>query len=238
MEVIRNDAKIARYRKISQGASILGLAVLSVGLALAFTGNQAAIFYQWLVLIIGIMMWQVALNFTYKYVQRPRPDEVLDEALKSASYKSYMYHHYLPASHVLLTRSGPVVMLPKQQTGRVSVVGTEKGDRWRRHGSLFKRIMGREPGLANPTQEANLEISKLVKYVNERAPELDEIPVGAIVVFTQPEGKVTLEIDGANIPVIHATALRKYIKKQLGRPLPPEQFRRLKAVFDESVEEA
>lgn len=236
MEVIRNDAKIAKYRKISQGASILGLAVLSVGLALAFTGNQAAIFYQWIVLIIGILMWQVALNFTYKYVQRPRPDEVLDISLKSASYKSYFYHHYLPASHVLLTRSGPVVMLPKSQTGKITVKGTEKGDKWKRHGSLIKRMMGREPALANPTLEANMEISKLVKYVKERAPELDEIPIGAIVVFTQPEGKVTVEKDSPNIPVVHATELRKYIKKQLGRPLPPEQFRRLKAVFDESVE--
>ena len=100
----------------------------------------------------------------------------------------------------------------------------------------LKRIMGREPALGNPTQEANLEISKLVKYVNERAPELDEIPIGAIIVFTQPEGKVTLEKDSPNIPVVHATELRKYIKKQLSRPLPPEHFRRLKAVFDEQVE--
>ncbi len=236
MEIIRNDAKINKYRKISQGASILGLVVLSVGLALAFTGNEAAIFYQWVVLIIGIMMWQVALNFSYKYVQRPRPDEVLDVSLKSASYKSYFYHHYLPASHVLLTRSGPVILVPKVQTGKITVTGTEKGDKWKRQGSIFKRLMGREPALANPTQEANLEISKLVKYVNEHAPELDEIPIGAIVVFTQPEGKLTLIKDSPNIPVVHATDLRKYIKKQLGRPLPPEQFRRLKAIFDKQVE--
>jgi hypothetical protein len=235
MEVIRNDAKIKKYRQISQGASLLGLLILSVGLVLAFTGNEAAIFYQWIVLIVGILMWQVALNFSYKYVQRPRPDEVLDAALKGAAYKGYFYHHYLPANHVLLTRAGPVVMVPKVQSGKISVTGTEKGDKWRRQGSIFKRIMGREPALANPTQEANLEISKLVKYVNEHAPELDEIPIGAIVVFTQPDGKVMLEKNGPNIPVVHASELRKYIKKQIGRPLPPEQFRRLKAIFDEQV---
>ena len=235
MEIIRNDAKIKRYRQISQGASLVGLVILSFGLFLAFTGNEAAIFYQWLVLIVGILLWQVALNFSYKYVQRPRPDEVLDASLKSATYKSYLYHHYLPASHVLLTRSGPIVLLPKSQTGKISVVGNEKGDRWRRSGSLFKRLLGREPGLGNPTLEANVEISKLIKYIKEHAPELDEIPIGAVVVFTKPN--VSVEKDGPNIPVVEADELRKYIKKQLGRPLPPEQFRRLKAVFDEQVEE-
>lgn len=235
MEVIRNDAKIKRYRQISQGASIFGLAILSFGLVLAFTGNEAAIFYQWIVLIVGILMWQVALNFSYKYVQRPRPDEVLDNALKGSSYKSYLYHHYLPANHVLLTRSGPVVLVPKSQTGTVSVVGTEKGDRWRRRGSLLKRFLGREPALGNPTQEANLEIQRLVKYIKENAPELDEIPLGAIVVFVQDS--VSLDKQGPNIPVVKGDELRKYIKKQLGRPLPPEQFRRLKAIFDQPVEE-
>ncbi len=237
MEIIRNDAKITRYRRISQFASIFGLSILGFGLFLSLRGNPENFLIQWVTLLIGIIMWQVSMNFAYKYARNPRPDEQLDEALKGSTFKSYLYHYMLPAQHVLLTRSGPIVMVLKTQTGTIKVTG-EDGNRWVRSGSLFKRFLGQEPNLGNPTRETQAEIGKLVDYIKEKAPDLDEVPIGAIIVFLAPAGKLQLDAEASTLPVLHASALKKYLRKQLGRPLPQEQFHTLREIFSLPEEEA
>jgi hypothetical protein len=238
MKIIRNEAHITRLRRISQLASFVGLTILLAGLYLSLQGNPQYIMVQWFVLLFGIILWQVSLNYAYKYVRRPRPDELLDSALKAAVPSSYLYHYMLPASHVLLTRSGPVVLVPKTQTGRISVAGAE-GDRWKRKGSLFRRILGQEPALGNPTKEATQELSKLVKFIAEHAPELDELPISTMIVFTAPLGSVTLDLEQSRIPAVHTNELKKLIRKHTGRPLPKEQYTRLQEIFgDGSNQEA
>ena len=232
MEIIRNEEKITRYRRISQFASIFGLTILGVGLFISLRGNPDQFVVQWITLLIGIAMWQISMNFAYKYARSPRPDEELDEGLKGANIKSYLYHYMLPAEHVLLTRSGVIVFSLKTQTGNISV-GGENGDRWSRKGSMFKRFFGQEPALANPTRDALSQVDAVVKYIREKAPDLDEVPIGVIIVFLAKQGDVTLDVKESRIPAVHISVLKKYLRKQLGRPLPPEQFKRLREIFDD-----
>lgn len=237
MEIIRNEARIRRYRLIANGASIAGLAVLGVGLVLSFQGNPQFFLAQWLTLVIGILLWQVSLNFSHRYVRSPRPDEQIDEALKGSSYKSVLYHYALPAYHVLLTRAGPIVFVIKPQTGKISV-GGEHGDQWKLSGALYRRIFGQQQALGNPTREAAMEVTQLVNFIKQEAPELDELPVGAIIVFSAPQGLATLDIDDSRIPALHIDELKKFINRQLSRPLPPEQYKRLRAIFDAAAAKA
>lgn len=237
MEVFRNDKKIDRYKMIAQVASLLGLSVLGVGLYLSFQGDPEMATVQLITLLVGILMWQVSLYFSNTYVASPRPDELLDEELRKASYKSHVYHYSLPLNHVMLTRSGPVAFVIKNQTGKISVEGDE-GDRWRRRGWNFRRFLGQEPALGNPTREARASIGELVKFIKDKAPEIDQIPIGAIIVFTDPQVKATLDIKASGMPALHISDLKSYIKKQLGRPLPPETYRRLRTIFQEASIEA
>ncbi len=232
MEIIRNDALIERNRRISQITSILGLAILGVGLFISLRGNPEQFFVQWLALIIGIIMWQISTNFSHKYARTPRPDEELDEGLKGSSFKSYMYHYVLPAENVMLTRAGLIVFTLQTQTGTIAV-GGENGDKWSRRGSIFRRLFGQEPALASPTRDALAEIDKLVKFIQKRAPDLDEIPIGAVIVFLAKQSELQLDLKGSRIPAMHISVLKKYLQKQLGRPLPPEQYQRLREIFDD-----
>lgn len=237
MEVFRNDVKIQRYRLIAQVSSIVGLAVLGVGLYLSFQGDPEMATIQLVTLLVGILMWQVSLYFSNTYVNSPRPDELLDDALRAASYKSHVYHYSLPLNHVMLTRSGPVTFVIKSQTGKISVSG-DKGDRWKRSGLNFRRFLGQEPALGNPTREARVAVGELVKFIKDKAPEIDEIPIGAIIVFTDPKVKTTLDVKESGMPAMHISDLKAFIKKQLGRPLPPEKYRRLRTIFQEASEAA
>lgn len=234
MEVIRDEEKIKRYRRISQAASFSGLAILGVGLFISLQGNPDQFLFQWIALLFGIIMWQISMNFAFKYARSPRPDEMLDEALKGASFKGSLYHFVMPAENVLLTRSGPVVLIPKTQTGTISVSG-ENGDRWTRRGSIFKRLLSQEPALGNPTRDTQYAIGQLVKYIEDNAPDMDEVPIGAIIVFLAPTSEVTLNASESRIPVVHVSALKKYLQKKLGRPLPPEQYKELREIFTAPV---
>lgn len=233
MKIVRDEARILRLARISQALNLVGLAILMVGLALALSSadNSRLIIVQLFTLLVGISIWQFSLNYGYKYVRRPRPDQQLDEALKAALPTATLYHYVLPAPHVYMTRSGPIVLVPKTQTGRISVSGTN-GDRWRRREALWRRFLIQGPPLGNPTREADVAIADLVKYIKERAPELEEVPIGVLIVWVAPRTMVTLDVEQSRIPVTHVSELKKVIRKGTGRPLPREQYDRLLEIFD------
>lgn len=236
LTVVRDDVRMQKMRRISQFISVFGLTVLVIGMLISIYGNPSLFVMQWALLLVGLVCWQISMNFAYKYVRSPRQDELLDEGLKKGSYKSYLYHYVLPsADHVLLTRSGPVVMVPQMQTGSVSV-GGEDGDKWRWKTKIWRRILGQEPRLGNPTKTAARSIEGLVMHIKEKAPELEELPIGAIIVFTAPKHMISLDLKESRLPATHVSELKKLIRKHTGRALPPEQYNKLREIFDDSAE--
>lgn len=230
MEIIRNNDQLKKWTLITQAVNITGLAVLGIGMYISFQGNPSLIGLQWLALLIGILLWQVGINLGYQYTRRPRPDEVLDKSLKAAVSDSTLYHYTLPARHVLLTRSGPILFLPIINDGVIHVSG-ENGDKWRSKKSFFRRFISQQPRLGNPMQAAEKEIANLVAHIRDHAPELEEVPIGAVIVATNPAAIVEIDISPM-IPIVKAAALKKIVRKQTGRALPKADYDRLKEIFD------
>ena len=233
MRIIRNDARIKKLRMLTQAINIGGLLVLGIGMLLSFTSNTQYLMIQWITLLIGIAMWQLSLNLSYRYVRSPRPDQSLDQGLKAALPTSHLYHYVLPTSHVLLTRSGPIVFLPLVQSGHFQVSG-ENGDKWHWKGPILRRITGQDPRLGNPTKEIEAEVGKLVNYLKQNAPDLPELPIGAILVFTHPQA--TLDADQSRLPAVHLRDLKKLIRKVTGKPIAKEQYTQLYNLFEKSAE--
>lgn len=230
MEIIRDDKKIENYARIGLFTNVAGLAIIFAGLIMSIRNPSELFFVQWVSLLVGIVLWQISLYFTQRYGRVPRVDQVLDEQLKKATYKSYLYHYILPASHVLLTRSGPIVMTTQSQSGQIGV-GGEDGDVWSWKTAFYRRVLGWEQRLGNPTKTAEAEMSNLLKYISENAPELEEIPIAALIVFTNPKA-LLLDVDESRIPVARVRDLKKLVRKQTGRALPKVQFDRLREIFD------
>ncbi len=228
MEVIRNDDKLKKWTRITQIINIAALVVLGLGMLSSFQGDISRVWVQWLALSIGILLWQIGINLAYRYTRKPRPDEVLDSSLKAAVPGSTLYHYMLPAKHVLLTRSGPIVIQPFINDGNISVSG-ENGDRWRNKKSIIRRFLSQQPGLGNPTMLVEQEMAKLIAYISENAPELDELPVGAVIVATNP--MAVLDVGASRIPVMKASELKKFVRKNTGRALPKADHNRLKEIF-------
>ncbi|MDX1663691.1 MAG: hypothetical protein R3272_07850 [Candidatus Promineifilaceae bacterium] len=230
MTILRDEARIARLRRLGAYASLIGFLALVFALVAGFLDER--FFYLQIVLLpVGWLISQIGLYMSHRYMREPRPDEVLDEALGRVARNGRMYHYLLPASHVLLMPAGPIVFVTKYQGGDISV----EGDRWKQKGvSLFRKLLSQE-ALGNPTREAEQAVRSLASYISKHAPEVEEVPIGAIIVFTSKTG-ADLDLEGSTIPAMHYTKLRGYFKRKAPRePLPEEDYRALRAAFDKAA---
>jgi hypothetical protein len=230
MIVYRDDERIAKLKKRGQRVSIIGFLFLLGGFVLVFITVQYLILFQLIALVGGFILTQYGLYLQHRYARSPRPDEVIDDAVKSVARDGVMYHYILPAPHVLLTPSGPIVFNLKYQIGVIQA----DGDKWSQKGLGFRRFFGQE-GLGNPTNEVEKMIKGLAGFISRNAPDVEEVPIGAMIVFTS-KNQDELDVAGSRIPAMHFSKVKGYLRqKGAGQPLPQEDYDALRAAFDEAA---
>jgi hypothetical protein len=232
MEIIRDENRIAKMKKRSQQATLVGFLFLIGGFVLVFIDIQNLIIFQLVALLAGWILSQIGIYLAHRYARSPRPDEVLDEAVKPVGRNSRLYHYILPAPHVLLAPAGPIVFNLKYQSGDI----TAYDDRWNQKGIGFRRFFGQE-GLGNPARETEKMIAALASYIREHAPGVDEVPIGALIVFTSKDIK-NLDVKGSSFPAMHYSKVKGFLKqKGLGKSLPKNQYKALLQAFDDAAED-
>ncbi|MFQ5400553.1 MAG: hypothetical protein ACE5E7_13265 [Anaerolineae bacterium] len=230
MVVLRDEQRIARMAKFGQVASLVGMVALIGGLIIAFTNVENVFLYQLLALSLGWIMSQIGIYLAQRYLRSPRPDEVLDEALRKVAKDGRLYHYLLPAPHVLLQRDGVIVLVPKFQGGNISV----KGDKWKQTGVGLRRFFGQE-SLGNPTREAETMVRVLAGYISKHAPGVEEVPIGALIVFTT-KGLKNLDVKDSRIPAMHYTKLKGFLRQQKrDKLLSQEDYEAIRAAFDKKA---
>ncbi len=233
MVIIRDDERIEKLKKRGQRASLIGFVFLIGGFVAVFINPQNLLIIQTVALLLGFGLSQYGIYLQHRYGRSPRPDEVLDDALKPVARDGRMYHYVLPAPHVLLTRSGPIVFVPKYQIGNISAVG----DKWRQTGIGFRRFFGQE-GLGNPAREADKMIGALASYIRKHIPDLEELPIAAMIVFTSKNIK-NLDVAESSIPAMHFSKVKGFMRqKGVGEPIPMSDYEALLAAFDEAAADA
>ena len=161
-------------------------------LLLVFLPNTANLFfYQLVALFVGWMLSQIGIYLGHRYLRDPRPDMVLDETLRKVARNGRIYHYLLPAHHVLLIPTGIIVFVTKYQGGDISV----QGDKWKQSGMGLRRFFGQER-LGDPSREAALSVEAVASYLNKNAPLVEEVPIGALIVFTT-KGNKNLDLKGS-----------------------------------------
>ncbi|MCA9979733.1 MAG: hypothetical protein KDD89_02835 [Anaerolineales bacterium] len=237
MKIIRNEQHIRVRRFIAYTFSFAGMAVLLAGMGGLFLEPTSAlvIWLPILALPLGYGLAQVGLYFSNRYVRTPRPDERLDESLQSVARDGRLYHFVLPAPHVLLTPAGLIALIPKFQIGDISV----EGSKWKQTNVGFMRRMFGQEALGNPTAEAEYRVKQIAQFVSQNVEALreEELPIGAIIVFTSKAGG-TLDLRESDIPAMHFTKLKGFWKqRQKDTPLPREKYEALRAALDKAAEE-
>ncbi len=186
-----------------------GLLVLVGGLILSFRAQYdlRLVMLTYGALIIGMLLSSIGIYLADKWVQPPRADEALTDALKGFDKRYRLYHYLLPAPHVLLSPYGLTVLTVKRHNDTVRY---ENG-RWKHEQSLFRKLQGlSRERLGDPVQQMEWEKSRMRDFIATHLPDA-EVPIDGVIVFTNPN--VVLEVDGAPADVVHVRKLKQHLRR-------------------------
>ena len=209
MNIYRNEKLIQRNARIAQVTMLGGLFVLAAGMFISFQ-YPGQFYYSLLALAVGFILSQIGIYFTNRWGRKPRPDEILDQALKGLDDKYNLYHYETPVSHLLIGPCGVWTIRTYHQRGTISF----SDGRWRQKGgSLYLKIFAQE-SLGRPELDVSSDIDDLKKFFHEKLTE-EQIPnIQAALVFTNPEVEINISED-ENPPAetIYVAKLKDAIRK-------------------------
>ena len=238
MKIIKNEKLINRNAKFGLYASLLGLVAMGVSLYFVsptFKGTtsvtQTSILF--VAVVVSLILTQVSFYFGNRFGRRPRPDELLDNALKGTPGEYSIYHHSAVVPHLLVGPSGLWVLLPIRQKGKAAFVN----DRWKASGGgviqAYMRIFAQE-SLGRPELEAQHQMNRLTKFLQEKLGDAPLPGINAALVFLDPA--LEIQAEGSPVPAMHLKKLKEFIRKSpKERALNAGDIEKLRAVIEQST---
>ena len=227
MEIHTNERLIKRNARIGQITSITGLAILAGGMIISFTRPEM-FSISLVALLIGFGLSQIGIYFGNRWGRRPRPDELLDTALKGLDGRYSIYHYTTPTSHLLVGPAGVWVLMPRHQAGTITY--DENKNRWRQQGgNLYLKIFAQE-NLGRPDLEVGSEIHAIASFIEERLGEGKIPEVSAALVMTNE--KCVVDADNAPAPTLEEKKLKDFIKKTAkSKPISLDLVKEIQTAF-------
>jgi hypothetical protein len=206
MNIIRDERHINLRSSVGQYAALGGLLILLVGLVISFVRPT------WTVpllvsMALGFTLSVVGGYFADRYAGPLARHKTLAEVLKGLDYRHTLLQYVLPADHVLLGPGGCTCFVVKAQGGAVAY---ERG-KWahRQRGKFFRLLVGQE-ALGKPHVEAQHEVERLRRYLQERMDDADKVPVRGAVVFVNEA--VQLEADESPVPAFYRKKVKDWLR--------------------------
>ena len=232
MKIIRNDKKIRRNSRIGGAATLIGLALLVGGMIFTFA-VPSLITLSWLFLLAGFIVSQMGVYYGGRFGRSPRPDEMLDRALKGLDERYTIYHYDSPVSHLLVGPAGLWILMPHNQNGKIIYT---KG-RWKQTKTgcfqAYLRFFAQE-GLGRPDLDIPVETQTLAKHFNKKHPEVELPPVQTALVFTNETAE--LDLDDAPNPSMAAKELKEFLRKKAKEsPLSMTKIKEIVANLDQDL---
>lgn len=219
MKVYIDKKKIGKRAELSNLGSIGGLILLLASVLLPLFLPKAANL-SFVLMVAGLGTAMVGIYYANRWVRKPRPEDLLDKALKGLADSYHLYHYpAFPTDHILLTPNGVVLLETISLAGSFSY----KDGRWREAmtiGRALRSIV--EEHVGDPIKSA----VRTEKVLQEQLATQVEgtVPIKAVVVFVHPNA--VLEIEKPSIPVVMAEKLKKQVGMDAAR-LEPEVYERV-----------
>jgi hypothetical protein len=208
MKIITDHKFIKRNKRIGQITTFISMALLGVGLYLTFT--QVYITWSFAALLGGFLLSQIGIYYGSRWGRSPRPDEVLNQALKGLDHKYTIYHYCTPVPHLLVGPAGIWNLAHYAQRGTITY--DEQKNRWiQKGGNLYLKIFAQE-GLGRPDLEVAGFERSLEKYLKKKFDETQIPQTGTVLVFSNE--KAVVQVENALHPTVHVKKLKDFIRRQ------------------------
>ena len=226
MKIISNTKLIARNKKISAYATVAALVLLGVGFYLTLQNDATSLFYSFMALLLGIMVWQISIYYTNRWGAKVCPYELITGSLKGLEDKYTLYHFSTPVSHLLAGPTGLWVLMPILAGGKISY---ENG-KWKQKGvnPIFRFFT--QDKIGRPDSEARLEISDLLSALSKKNIEIAPDWIKPMAIFFNM--KAELNTADAPITCLPASKVKDYLRKfPKSSSLTPELLQSLKGIL-------
>ena len=217
MHVVANENLVRTRVRLASAAHMAALAVFAVGLFVSWN-NPIPTFEQmigsYVAIIVGLVLYNVGQVSLRRYGPRFRHDTVLEKSLKGLDrrYTLLTFPSSKLPDYVLVGPTGVHVIVPRLHRGQI----TCRANQWtRERGGGLRRLLGLFGGnpFGDPTRDADSGVRRVRQRLHDRGIG-DELPVGAVVVFTNPA--VKLRVEGCSVPVTVAKNLRNIVRPAKG----------------------
>lgn len=215
MQITTNDSFASRRALIGRWSTILGFAVLIVGMYISLqqpqrpTSNslELLLFVPWVTLFLGIILLNVGKYHSSRWGTNPRVDKALSRALKGLNDRYHLFNFIsdLPAEHVLVTPQGVIVLEPRPFIGEVM----HEGNQWRRPIN-FQGLLQRfaDGGIGNPTREALKSAAAIQNTLRERLGDDVGGSIMVLPIIVMTNDRVKLQMSDPEVPVVKLADLR------------------------------
>lgn len=234
MKIITNEKLIRRNTRIGVTATVGSIVILAGGFYLSVTWSSQdprAISVMWGALLLGFLLSQVGIYFGNRWGRRPRPDELLDTALKGMDNRYSIYHYASPIAHLLVGPVGVWVLEAYTQAGQI----VYEKNRWRQKGGnlgqKYMRLFAQE-GLGRPDLEVDADVEKIKKHLQAKLPDVELPSIQSVLVFINPKAELG-DLDDAPLPALTTKELKEYLRKSSkGNTLAAEMIKQINEALD------
>ncbi len=232
-QIYTNEPLIETRARIGRYASLGGLAIIFGGLIASFQEN---ILIAYGALIVGFILSNVGAYFMNRWGLNAY--KKVNEAMKGLGKQYSLYNYYLPLPHVMLTPYSVVVLLVKNQDGKITA--TPKG--WREGQSIMRLLRSfSTEGIGDPPKELEAQKEQMRAFLSENLGEDKKIPIEGYIIFTNPAAEV--KIENVDAPVIvfkdQPDALKNALRRDKRTPtIPDDVYNRVVQLFAETAEES
>ena len=228
MKIITNESLLRRNRRLGQIFMWGGMGALLAGMVVSVKMPEKS-GLSLAGLIVGFISSQMGFYFMNRWGRRPRPDELLNQALKGLDLKYTLFHYQTPASHLLVGPAGIWVLSPHYQNGTITF---SKGRWHQKGGNLYLKFFAQQ-GLGRPDLEIGYEVEKVQDHLRKNLPEEKIPPIQAALIFANE--KVQIQIDPDETPpaeTLHLSKLKDFIRKTTkNKPLSAEKAVEIQKIF-------
>ena len=227
MQVTTNEKLIKRRGRWGTYAALGGVAVLILGMIASLQQQQQYMWISLIAIVLGFLLAQVGNYNLRRYSRTPRPDQVLETAFKGLDDRYHYYAWSLPVPYALLTPHGIFAFTARDQTGQISVNGSQ----WRSKLTLSRVLtIFAQEGLGNPTSEALDTAARLGDWIKKALPDV-AAKVQPVIVFI--DDRAQLQITEPTVPVLDPKGLKKWVRVAgRGEHLKSADYRALEELFN------
>jgi hypothetical protein len=207
MKLVLNEKLIKRNKTIGNITSIIGIAILAVGLILNFNPTPTKTLISFGALIIGFVISQISTYYVSRFGRQPRFDEIITENLEKLDDDYTLYVFNSPIPMLLVGPHGLWIPTPIAASGEIYY-----DKKWKQRGGGFLMKLFGQENIGRPEVEIQANEKDIHKFLEKHLEKDESPPIQSILVSMHPKATIG-NVDDAPIPVVQTDALRRIIRR-------------------------